>query len=234
MRDGGIGLPNTARVAPLAFWANFAQACPQLSRPEHQPLTDSAWAAAALRECFFSAPMRDARADDDTRGPADCSPRAVLDFYHEPAPARRFRAFNAAAGLPKPPAQQLQRALNHAALARERERLLVGHDEKSSLTRRLNACGGAGGTAWLSCPTSEHTTIKDRDYRAAVRLRLGATPVEVPVDTCPVCPRRPSFVLQLHPPTWCLAPTPCTATGPRRSDTRSWATHWFTTSRPPA
>jgi hypothetical protein len=138
--------------------------------------------------------MRDARAEDDTRVPADCSPRAVLDFYRDPAPARRLRAFNAAAGLPKPPAQQLQRALNHAALARDRARLLAGHDEKSPVARRLNACAGAGGTAWLSCcPTSEYTTIKDRDYRAAVRLRLGVTPVEVPVDNCPVCPRHPSF-----------------------------------------
>jgi hypothetical protein len=47
--------------------------------------------------------------------------------------------------------------------------------------------------------TCSYTTIKDRDYRAAVRLRLGVTPVGVPVDNCPVCPRRPSFAAAPSP-----------------------------------
>ncbi len=44
--------------------------------------------------------MRDARAVDDTRTPADCDPASVLDHYREPAPARRYRAFNGGAGVP--------------------------------------------------------------------------------------------------------------------------------------
>jgi hypothetical protein len=68
--------------------------------------------------------MRDARARcsalSTTRGPpptARMRPASVLDHYREPAPARRYRAFNAGTGLPPPPAQQLQRTLNHAALS---------------------------------------------------------------------------------------------------------------------
>jgi hypothetical protein len=146
--------------------------------------------------------MRDARAVDDTRPPADCDPASVLDHYHEPAPARRYRAPSTRAPAShhhrRNSSNALQRILGILNHAGERARLLAGHDEKSPIARRINACAGAGGTAWLSCcPTSDYTTIKDRDYRAAVRLRLGVTPVEVPVDNCPVCPRarhvHPSF-----------------------------------------
>jgi hypothetical protein len=141
--------------------------------------------------------MRDARNSDlDARVPLSSAPDQVVDFYRVdvPAPARRLRALHANAGLPTPPAQQLQRVLNHAALAKERERLLAGHDARSPVTRRIEACGGVGGTAWLSCcPTTSYTTLKDRDYRAAVRLRLGVTPVEVPVTHCPVCRSSPAF-----------------------------------------
>lgn len=194
MRDGGLGLPKAARVAPLAFWSSFAQACALLSHAEHAALATSDWITNALEACFQSQSMRDAAAEVDARLPPSATPARVLDFYRAAAPPRRLRAAHANGGLPAPPAQQLQRALNHAALATERAQFLSGHDKKSPLSRRIDACAGAGGTAWLSCcPTTKFSTIKDRDYRAAVRLRLGVIPVEVPVSHCNVCRRRPAF-----------------------------------------
>jgi hypothetical protein len=140
-------------MTPYAI-AGAAAPGPHPVRPEHRQLwlAASDWAqlgsGRATRMLLFRAHARRARC----RRHADPRPALVLDHYGEPAPARRYRAraFYAGAGLPPPPAQQLQRALNHAALARERARLLAGHDEKSPTTRRINACAGAGGLAWLS------------------------------------------------------------------------------------
>ncbi len=50
---------------------------------------------------FIRAHARRARCDY-ARIPAACDPASVLDHYREPAPARRYRAFNAGVGLEAP------------------------------------------------------------------------------------------------------------------------------------
>ena len=196
LRDGGLGLPRAGSTAPLAFWANVAQASALLTGPEHAPLTQSPWLAASLRLCYESRPLRAAVAagldsGDNPRLPASPLPATVIHFYREGAPARDARAALADAGLPSPPAHQLQHALHNPLHAATRAHLEAAD---ATLARRLTACSGVGGSAWLSCcPTTDYTTLTDRDYRAAVRLRLGAIPVETPVANCNVCPQRPSF-----------------------------------------
>jgi hypothetical protein len=69
---------------------------------------------------------------------------------------------------------------------------------------------------------SRATTAPRFDYVLASRPLI----MKYPLTTVPSAPV--TLPLQLHPPTWCLAPTPCTATGRRRLDTRSWAMHWST------
>ncbi len=133
----------------------------------------------------------------------------MLDHCREPTrPARRYRAFNAGAGLPPPPVQQLQRALNHAALARD----------------------SLAPAAQPGCPAAPRPT-KPRSRTASTAPQLdyvlASRPLKYPLTTLL---STPPLHAQLHPPIWCLAPTPCTATGRRRSDTRSWAMHWSTAS----
>jgi hypothetical protein len=136
---------------PFGLLANVPQACPTQSRAEHRQLAASDWQPPRYAHAFHSH-LCATRALLIMR--ADCDPASMLDHSLEPAPARRSHTFTATCH-PPPPAQQLQRALNPTALARERARLLAG-------TTRKAPC-----IAWLCCCTTyvyDYTTIKDHDY----------------------------------------------------------------------
>jgi hypothetical protein len=113
--------------------------------------------------------MRDARAVDDTRIPAACDPASVLDHYREPAPARRYRAFNAGAGLDD---RSIHSVVVCALSNKKLWLLLCVDDEFAQNERTLHRTLGAGGVPSLrSCSA-------DLDARARVGpdIAIGGVP----------------------------------------------------------
>jgi hypothetical protein len=199
LSKGGLGMPIASEAAPVAFWAGYAQASHLLCQDDHHVLLESEWLTAALRSTHASTELAGARAELDANQrymPAAVStPLAVARFYHSPPLARHRRGEASAAGIPPPPAQDLQKRL-HAVIRARRHRGFVGaRPANDPLVKRLAACEGVGGSAWLSaCPTTEFTSICNNDFLKAARLRLGLQPVpDFPVERCPACKKRRSF-----------------------------------------
>ena len=211
---GGLGIPVASDTAPAAFWAGFAQSCHLLSNERHASLLASEWLVSALADVHASPQLVQAREAHSAqvlaaRGvlgdiqrpapapafPAGCSPRVVVAFYEAPPASQRALAVLRAVGAAPPPAHRLQKRISAVTTAHRFASFTSGHRANDPLVRRLDACAGVGGSAWLSTlPTTHFTTFRDADFLKVVRLRLGLFPIpNFPVARCPACRRRPPF-----------------------------------------
>lgn len=196
--DGGLGFVTALDTAPLAFWANFAQSASQLVRADHRHLLESPWIQNALKDCFDSdqfVPVRRAAIEAaKPLTPSTADPLDVAAFYQEATVPRHRRAERVALGLPRPPAQQLQKSLRRIQEAKLLKLFVGDLPHGHPKIKRLDACRGATGSAWLTClPKNNFTTFRDYDFRVAVRLRLGLIPVELETPNCTACGYGPSF-----------------------------------------
>jgi hypothetical protein len=196
LSKGGLGFQSVADTAPVAYIAGLVQALQAKVVNSHH----HEWVEAAIGECWESRPIVAARKAPNTLLPMAGKLMAIASHFADYDADEAHEAANFVFVLPCPRlvgdeelhrfTDKLQKKLSEPF---KREVYAKLYQKSSPAARlRLDSASGPGASAFLTClPTSPLTTIPDTEFKIAVRLRLGAPPVDMSsLPTHCACPKR--------------------------------------------
>jgi hypothetical protein len=196
LSKGGLGFQSFEDIAPVAYIAGLVQAL----QAKVVNIADHAWAQAAIDECWESRPIMAARRAPNTLLPMAGKLVAIASHFADYDADEARKAANFEFVLPclyfvgdeelSRFTDKLQKKLSEPF---KREVYAKLYQQSSPAARlRLDSASGPGASAFLTClPTSPLTTIPDTEFKIAVRLRLGAPPVDMSsLPTQCACPKR--------------------------------------------
>jgi len=196
LSKGGLGFQSVTDIAPVAYVAGLVQAM----QAKVVNIVDDAWAQAAVDECWASRPISAARKAPNTLLPMAGKLVAIASHFTDYDADEARVATNFRFGMPclffvgdeelGRFTDKLQKKLSEP-FKREVHAKLYQHSTPAARLR-LDSASGPGASAFLTClPTSPLTTIPDLEFKIAVRLRLGAPPVDMSsLPTHCACPKR--------------------------------------------